>query len=349
MSMVGPALRRVAHGIPLAAPPVSAGIPRIAGGATAADDSLRVVLRGVLFAIDPDAQLVRWSRDLRELALPPPPSSEEDEPPPPPVASLSTILGEDRTLVTASDTAIILGARGELLDRIAVPMADDSGPAPNTDREDRPILTTIDGHVHVWHPEGLRGVGTRHGYDIVPVAVFADGTFAISGYAGSGFCRVASGGRVIWRSDLSDPDMLPTVSRAQHAAVGSLNDRCSALFDPDGRRLATYPAAAAFAEYEADRGWIALGSDSLARLTAAGEVAWRHPLDTGGNPRWGCYQPIVDAAGAIYVATADGIATFDGAGARRAALPLGGQPMPLIPVRAGLMAAIVGDTLLLIE
>lgn len=359
MPVVGPALRRVAHEIPLTAPQASPGIIRIAGGAVASDGSLRVVLRGMLFAIDPATRLIRWARDLRDLALRPGSEHDDDddddaevpeeEAPPTPAVSLPAILEGDRTLVTVSATGIILDAHGELCDRVAVPMSDDSGPAPNTDLEGRPIFTTIDGDVHVWHAEGLHRVGGGFGYDIVPVAVFTDGTLAISGYAGRGFCRVGSDGATIWRSDLADPDLLPTVSRAQHAAVGSLNERCSAVFDPEGRRIATYPAAAVFAEYEADRGWIALGTDSLARLTPAGQVVWRHPLCTASTLRWGCYQPIVDAVGTIYVATDDGIAAFDGSGARCAKLSLGGSPMPLFPVRAGLMATIVGDTLLLIE
>ena len=56
-------MRRVAHEISLTVPPASPGIIRIAGGAIAADGSLRVVLRGTLFAIDPAARLVRWARE----------------------------------------------------------------------------------------------------------------------------------------------------------------------------------------------------------------------------------------------------------------------------------------------
>lgn len=78
-------------------------------------------------------------------------------------------------------------------------------------------------------------------------------------------------------------------------------------------------------------------------------MLWRRSLGAGGNLRWGCYQPIVDTNGTIYVATDTGIAAFDDAGAPLTSLALGARPMPLIPVRARLMAAIVGDTLLLIE
>lgn len=358
MPAVGPALRRVAHELPLAVPTTPKRREQLAGGATAADGSLRVVLRAHLLAIDPGARSVRWSRDLSDLLLEEggedpgghvPAGSEVADPAPPRLpVSLPTILAEDRTLVTVGGTAVILDARGELRDRVVVPMVDDSGPPPNTDLEGRPILTTIVGDVHVWHPDGLHSAGTGYGYDIVPVAVYADGTFAISGYAGKGFCRVASDGRLIWRSDLAAPDLVPTVSRAQHAAVGSL-DEGSAIFAADGRRLATYATAATFAEYEVDRGWVALGSDSLARLSSTGEVRWRHRLAADGNLRWGCYRPIVDAEGTIYVATDEGIAAFDGDGARRGALALGGRPGPLVPVRAGLMAALVGDTLFLVE
>jgi hypothetical protein len=355
----GPALRGVVHEIALSVPADPPGTTRIAGGATAADGSLRVMLRDVLFAIDPDTRRVRWSCDLRALAIrrssDPDDADrsgdklEEDEPPPRhSQGSLPAILDGDRTLVTAAGTAIIVDARGELCERVAVPMVDDSGPPPNTNLEGRPILTTMDGEVHVWHADGLRSVGRGFGYDVVPVAVYADGTLAVSGYAGTGFCRAGGDGGVIWRSDLGDPDLLPTVNRLQHAAVGSLNEHCSAIFDPEGRRLGTYPAAAVFAEYEAGHGWIALAKDALARLTPSGEVQWSHPLGSRGL-RWGCYQPIIDAGGTIYIATNDGLAAFDGSGAHRAALSLGGQPMPLIPVRAGLMAAIVGDTLLLID
>lgn len=358
MPVVGPALRRVAHAISLAAPPGPAVTMATAGGATAADGSLRVVARGRLFAIDPDARVVRWSCDLRELAgegnlapgtyAPAEPARQGSGVAPRMTASLPTILDGDRTLLTVAGDALVVGAGGDVMDRVEVPMVDDSGLAPNVDLEGRPILTTILGEVHVWHADGLRTASTNFGYDLVPVAVYADGTFAIAGYSGTGLCRAASDGRVVWRSDLRDADLVPTVSRAQHAAAGSLNARRSAIFDADGRRIATYAAVATFAEYEVDRGWIAQGERSLARLTATGEVRWRHDLGATEELRWGRTQPLVDADGTIYVATAGGVAAFDGAGVQRAALSLGGSARPW-PVRAGVLAAVVGDELLLIE
>src|SRR5689334_2811342 len=54
MPVDGAALRGVTPATPLSGPADPPGRTRIAGGATAADGSLRVVLRGVLFAIDPD-------------------------------------------------------------------------------------------------------------------------------------------------------------------------------------------------------------------------------------------------------------------------------------------------------
>ena len=136
ISVAGPTLRRVARSIPLPASPGPI-TPRsqLGGGATATDGSLRVVLGCVLMAIELDGG-VRWIRDLREFAIPP--QSEI-------YASLPSVLTSNQTLVTVSGAALIIGAQGELVERIAVPMVDDSGPAPNTVRAG--MMATIVGEM----------------------------------------------------------------------------------------------------------------------------------------------------------------------------------------------------------
>ncbi len=95
-------------------------------------------------------------------------------------------------------------------------------------------------------------------------------------------------------------------------------------------------------------GWIALSADSLARLSPDGTVQWAH-AHGGTGPRWRCYQPLVDPRGTIYIVADHEIHTFDGAGQALSRIALRGQPMPLFPVRPGVLGTIVDDALVLVE
>jgi len=355
MPVRGPTLRTVEARVRLPAPP--SATPRIAGGATCEDGTLRVVRNSVVFAIR-DAAII-WRCDTRELGiqvdrdLADPktgqPYTGPDAPQPSSLpCSLPSILSGNRTLVTVGSHAVVLAPDGALQARVEVPMADDSGPATNTDPDGSPVFTTMDGELYRWdHLTELRLLARGFGYDVVPIAVYADGTYGLSGYAGTGYTRVTRDGASVWRSDLRHADLLPTVSRAQHAAVGSINERCSALFDPDGARVATYDAAAVFAEAP-DGDWIALAQTSLARLAPDGTVRWRRPRPQRGSLRWGAVQPLVDPHGTIYVTDDRSIASYDQGGEQLDACELGAPPGPLFPIAEGRLATVVDDDLVVV-
>lgn len=348
MPFAGPTLREAPLFLPLPAPPGESVSEGVAGGALAHDGSLRIVRGGALFAVDVRERRVRWSRHLGRAASTARSFGEDAELVSRP--SLPTVVTGDRTWVTLGSFALVFGPEGDLVERLDVGLPDDSGFAPNLDLEGRVVLTTLDGAVLVKEPGGLRTVGSGLGYDLPPVAVFDDGSFAVAGYAGAGICRLRSDGAIAWHGDLQDADLPPTVSRAQHTAVASVNDGCSAFFDPEGRRTGTFPHVALFAEHPADGGWIGLGDGVLGRLSLDGTVRWVRPIDPkrpedapGPRP-----FPLVDARGVIHVPTSNGIAAFDADGELVGELALGGCPSGLFPVGPGRMAAVVDDRLVLL-
>jgi hypothetical protein len=257
--------------------------------------------------------------------------------------SLPTIIGHSNTLITMRNTAAIFDKQGQLVARTELLLADDSGLAPNRDLEGIPILTTIDGGVSLWEQDGLHTIG-NFGYDIIPVAVFADNSIGVAGYAYKGFCRVDRNGTLIWQTTLKDADLLPTINQQQLSAVGSLNDRCSVIFASDGNPIGTYPHPALFAEY-VDGGWIALSQKGIAHLSASGAIQWQHALSA---PRWNRHQPLVDRDGHVYAVDEQGIVAFAGNGHKMFEIKLHAEPGPLFPIKAGVFATVVGDELLFI-
>jgi outer membrane protein assembly factor BamB len=360
LSVPGPSrahiLRRIAlHGV---LPAARGTYPRSAGGMVAFDGTLRVAFRGMLYAFTNQGEML-WARDLRTYVIIPDEyarSEETDSDLPTDddfeaigddygveYHSLPSLIGQSNTLITMSNTAALFDTHGQLVARIEVPLSDDSGLAPNCDTEGIPILTTIHGSVSRWNYTGLHEIG-MFGYDIVPVAVFADNSLAIAGYSYKGFCRIHQNGTLIWQTTLKDADLLPTINQQQFSVVGSLNDRCSMIFTPDGTPIGTYPHPALFAEYH-DGGWIALSEKAIARLSTSGSVQWQHTI---AAPRWSRSQPLVDSNGQVYVATEQHIVAFAGNGHKVFEIELDAEPGPLFPVRAGVLATIVGDELIFV-
>lgn len=340
--------------------PLRGSYPRIAGGAVAPDGTLRVAFRGVLYALTSGGSVL-WARDLRDYVVVPdayldPDEADsdvaEDDESENDVAeddnvlryhSLPSMIGLGNTLITLWNTAVIFDAQGQLVARTEVSLVDDSGLAPNRNQEGIPILTTIDGEVFLWDYDGLHEIGF-FGYDIMPVAIFADNSIAVSGYAGKGFCRVDQTGTLMWQTSLRDADLLPTVNQQQLSAVGSLNDRCSVIFAADGTVIETYPHPALFAEYP-DGGWIAVSAEALARLSASGHIQWQHAI---AMERWNRHQPLVDSQGHVYAVGNQQIVAFTGDGHEVFAINVNDAPGPLFPVQPGVFATVVGDELLFI-
>ena len=110
---------------------------------------------------------------------------------------------------------------------------DDSGFSPHLTYSGLPILSAIAGAVYLlkkrlWHEIGV------YGYDIVTPAVYPDNSLAIAGFAGRGFCRVGLEGEIQWATHLKEADLLPTLNHEHIAAVGSVNEKCSAFFKSGG-------------------------------------------------------------------------------------------------------------------
>lgn len=361
MSIPGPIRARILRRIPL--PSVLSAhrgsYPRLAGGMVTSDGTLRIAFRGMLVALSNQGDLL-WAHDLRTYAIRPDadPFPEDDDHDPSLDAeldiiddadssayhSLPCLIGQHTTLITTETTAAMIDAHGQLIRHVAVAMNDDTGLAPNRDWEGIPLLTTIGGTVWRWDATGLHDLGC-FGYDIEPVAVFADNSFAVAGYAGSGFCRVHGNGTRIWQTTLKDADLLPTINRQQTSVVGSLNDDYSIIFAADGTPIGTYPHAAVFADY-LDGGWIAQSKQGIARLAPAGHVAWAHTLTP---TRWNRSQPVVDSQGSIYTTDGHQLIAFTGTGQQVFALALHAQPGPIFPVRPGVVATVVGDEVLFID
>lgn len=336
---------------------------RLAGGAVSHDGSLRISFRGYLHALSAEG-LPLWRRNLIDYELEPDLDdddfAEEDS-----IEedsfdqgqsddmydvmhyhSLPTVLANGHTLVTTRNSAVIFDQAGEVARHIHVPIADDTGLPPNYNHEGIPILTSVAGEVWSWEGEQLRELGW-FGYDIEPVAIFADNTIAIAGYAGSGFCRITATGEKVWQTDLKDADLFPSINQAQYSAVGSLNDRCSVIFDPDGKPVGSYPHAAIFAEY-CDGGWIARSKKHIARLSPLGSVVWQRPLDAPEQTIPHRYQPVVDSNGRIYIFNREGLLALAGNGDQIFHLAIDGVAGPLFPIRAGLFGTVVNHELLYI-
>jgi hypothetical protein len=354
-SAVGPAAPRLSE--PLFLPalrPVDTEPSPLDGGVVADDGALRVVHGDCLSAVELDGT-VRWTVSVMALAAaivrPPEDPDERGEAAPAPVIddpgprrrvrSLPTALAGGRTLLGLGDGAVIVDPHGAVEAQVWQPLMDDSGPSLGVTRAGVPILSTIAEGVFAWEPGGLRRLGA-FGYDIVPPAIYPDDSLAIAGYSGSGFCRVGLSGERVWSTELKEADLLPTINRSQHAAVGSRNDRCSVLYSAYGDTLGVHPCAAVFAEYN-DGGWIAVSDCAVARIDSSANKIWWAEIAT--SLRWGVLGPIVDLGGYIYVQDGESLIALDPNGTARFSLWLGKSVGPVFPVGPGRFGVVADGVL----
>lgn len=327
----------------------------IDGGVIADDGSLRVIHGDCLSAVELDGT-VRWTASVRELDAAIVTSSvEEDdllttridpegEPAATPgrlVRSLPTALAGGYTLIGVTRGAVIVDASGALVAHVAQDLMDDSGPSPCVTAAGVPVLSTIAEGVFAWEPAGLRRLGA-FGYDVVPPAVYRDDTLAIAGYAGRGFCRASLAGELLWTTELTEADLLPSINSSQHAAVGSRNDRCSVLYAASGATLGIHPCAAVFAEYP-DGGWIAVSDCAVARIDSSANKIWWAEIAT--SLRWGVLGPIVDPSGMIYVQDGETLVALDANGTAKFSVWLGKSVGPVFPAGAGRFAVVADGVL----
>jgi outer membrane protein assembly factor BamB len=263
------------------------------------------------------------------------------------VTSSPVALANGFSLALASSQVVVLDKRGvvKLRKKMRVSL-DDSGPAPNIDQHGRLTLTAITGELLRFEKSGVEELRAC-GYDILPPAFYGDGTMAVSGYAGIGLVRLDEHGKTLWKAQLDEPDLLPSISSAGVLAAGSLNDSSSVFVAPDGKLLARYKRPAVFAEAP-DGDWIALSKNALARVRSSGRIVWEHELKPAINTSWGALQPIVDAEGRIYVPTAKGISAFDEKGRSCFRLDLGAPPIALAPAGSEKLASVVDRHLVIV-
>jgi hypothetical protein len=307
---------------------------QMSGVVTAPDTSLRICHAGMLSAWGPDLSPL-WQVDLAVYAK----AARVF------TASLPTTLYDGSTLIVLPNGLLRAapdGADVEIFRHDEYP--DDSGMSPNVTSDGRPVLSFPLGGVDLLTDGAWKTVGGRvYGYDIMCPAVYDDGSLAIAGYYGTGFCRVDLDGRIRWRTELRAADCLPSVNQEQVAAVGSLNDHVSQFFAPDGSMIGRYPRPAIFAAYGKD--WIALAKDRVARVSTSGEELWAHELSTQ-RPFAGVVQPVVDADGYIYVRHDAGVLCCDGDGETMFDIALStDRPNPVSLIAPGVLALIEGNSL----
>lgn len=293
---------------------------RFCGIALAEDTTLRVVSGGALQAVEV-GRGVLW-RDSEPCFAPP------------------VALRGSATLALCQRRLRTLDPLGRPLEEIPFEMSpDDSNVAPNLS-SGMLLLSTPTGSLyrHEWGRFIRLG---SFGYDILPPAVFEDGTLAVSGYGGSGYCRVALDGSSLWRTGQREVDLLPAIAKDQRSAVGALNEGRSYLYDPDGQLLGIFPEAALLSEHPL--GWVARSEQAVSLLRPDGQIVWRKELRCERS--WGGLQAIVDARGAVYAPCEEGLCCLDPEGHVRFVVGLQGAPDAVAPLREGHMLALSGGAL----
>jgi outer membrane protein assembly factor BamB len=291
------------------------------------DETLRICHAGMLSAVTQDGTIL-WQVDLRSLVR------EEVHW----ISSLPTALRTGETLLFQPDHLLLVDRDGsvrrqayQLPDDNGWARPDDSGGSPNLTESGLLILPSPLGAVYLFRDNQWQEIG-YFGYDIVTPAVYPDHSLAIAGYAGKGFCRVSLEGAIQWSTSFRDADLLPTLNQEQIAAVGSLNDGCSAFFTPDGKLIGSYPHAATFAVFP-DGGWVALSKQRLARLTYNGKELWGRDICPADSLNW-IEQPLVDQEGFIFIRQKDGFLCWDAHGRTAFEVTLPQPPQGLLSIIA---------------
>jgi hypothetical protein len=251
-------------------------------------------------------------------------------------------LATGAVVISLRHSFVVFDPTGAIQVQPSIIMGDDSGYAPNVTPTGLLVLSTIAGDIIVVAEQDAREMEMGFGYDLLPPAVYADGSLAVGGYYGTGFCRVQPDGQFRWRTTFHEADLRPTLNRQEVAAVGSLNDGETRFFAPDGQWMGTYRRAATLAAYGND-GWIDAATGVLTRLALTGEIRWQQTLV--GSP---VHPPIVDADGRIYVLTRDALQGWDGSGRPLFVRPLDGAPVYDLALIAPSRLAALGDSVLLL-
>ncbi|HEY1348709.1 MAG TPA: hypothetical protein VGF67_03680 [Ktedonobacteraceae bacterium] len=291
------------------------------------DETLRVCHAGMLSAVTLDGTIL-WQVDLRSLVR------EKVHW----ISSLPTALQTGETLLFQPDHLLLVDQAGgvrrqtyRLPDGNGRAGPDDSGGSPNLTKSGLLILSSPSGEVYLFRDNEWQEIGC-FGYDIVTPAVYPDHSLAIAGYAGLGFCRVSLDGAIQWTTSFYDADLPPTLNQEQIAAVGSLNDGCSAFFTPDGKQIGSYSHAAKFA-VSPDGGWVALSKQRLSRLTCDGKELWGRDICPADN-LGGIEQPLVDQDGFIFIRQKDGFLCCNAHGQTAFEVTLSLPPQGLLSIIA---------------
>jgi hypothetical protein len=275
------------------------------------DNTLRVLSGGVLSVVAFEGTIL-WQIDLRKRV-----SKDSHW-----IASLPTALESGEALLLLPREMLLIDGAGKVRVQHYRVISDatvstnrvfpeDSGYSPNLTYNGQTVVTPSGGEVYLLEGNGWREMGV-YGYDVLTPAIYPDNSLASAGYARQGFCWVAPDGTIIWRTALHEADLLPTLNRDEVAAIGSLNEKRSAFFRPDGQQLGEYPHAATFAVYP-DGGWIALSKERLARLTLEGKELWSRAIEHADTYTW-VEQPVVDKDGFIFVREQEGYQCLDAQG-----------------------------------
>ena len=251
------------------------------------DETLRVCHAGMLSAVKLDGTIL-WQLDLSSLMHEYKGWS----------SSLPTALQTGETILLMTNTFLMIDTSGSIRRKDELACADDSGFPPNLTYSGLPVASGITGEVYVLKENMWQEIMCR-GYDIVTPAIYPDNSLAVAGFAGPGFCRTSIEGEIQWTTHLKLADLLPTLNHEHIAAIGSLNEKCSAFFRANGEQIGEYPYPATFAVYP-DGGWVALSKRRLARLTLEGQELWGREICRGNGLSF-VEQPIVDKDGFVYI------------------------------------------------
>jgi len=327
------------------------------------DGTLRIVHGEHLSSVDLHGR-VRWTASLADLLPPhgaaadreendlvcaddlPGPNDEEtpmDSEPSRMVPTLPAALQGGQTLVGVATGPIVIDAQGRLVAQASLGRIGYGGDSLNVTYAGAVVLPTYVGDgLHIWDAAGLRRVdGGGFGLDVVQPAIFADDSIGVSDYLADGFFRVRAAGGRVWTTALRLADGVPTVDHAQRSAVSAANEDRSILFSERGEPFGELGYAAEFAVYP-DGGWIACGSETVARLDARGRELWRV---SAVRPPGEAAGVIVDRRGTIHVRDGASLVALDSSGAALWSLRLGACDGPVFPVEPGRFGVVIAGAL----
>lgn len=319
--------------IPLPDPPPDRGY-FASGAIVAADGCLRVVHHDILRSLTPKGRVL-WRHSLRRRG-----SRRVGYGLPLALDDGSVWLTSNDRLLLERDGNVEVVARGDL--------GEGSTVSPNIGYEGSIYCGGFacasrwsDGQI-LFLDEG--------GFDLLPPAVYPDGSVCLASYYGNGLCRRHHDGRLIFQAKTKsrEQDGLVTINDHDEAACGALNDWNSPIVDAQGSLLWIYDRPATFSCTACSDGdWLALSRRDLTRLSRSGEVLWRREVQAGLGR--GPTQALVDPRGIIYVPSCQGLQVFDPKG-----IPIfstnwpPGETSTLCPVAPGQIALIHNSCLYLV-